>query len=588
MKKRRAIWITLAVAVNAILATLSLANTNSCVSATDGFWDEARLWSLGKAPSIRQSAILITNDASETVTIDATTATKFRSTMTISNLTVSAPFGSTDTVYLANTGTTALHIINGLVLGIAPGNPSPGGGLLISSNSTLIVDGATGGQFQDNGTVVIAGGSLITTNCSLQIAAESSTFYGPTGFLSVSNAIVQARDVSIGTASESQSSGTLELFGGTMTVSSSLSIGGGGGGGHGNLLVATGALLAVSNGYTFIDSGTMTVSNASFLGDGVIMGNNKTFGELVINNGTVNLNGQLGLGIGDLSGGSVFLNGGLLVVTNDIITSGGGFTGGGDITVSDGTLLGQSIFLSLGRFSIQGGTSSLSSNLDVGFGGTVNIGGGQLFVTNAPIRIFAGNSQCIVTGGQLVASLIELIPYAGGTLTVDGGSVTVSEGITLGDCNSQYGAGHVTVDGGELIVTNSVHTGFIDIQSGQLVLSGGVLQVDKLVMTNGCSGFIHTGGTLIVGSVVLDPNAFAITSVAREGNDLRVTWSMGPGATNALQVSSGGSHGGYGTNGFTDIFVVTNNTAAGTVTNFLDVGAGTNRPARYYRARLGL
>jgi hypothetical protein len=76
-----------------------------------------------------------------------------------------------------------------------------------------------------------------------------------------------------------------------------------------------------------------------------------------------------------------------------------------------------------------------------------------------------------------------------------------------------------------------------------------------------------------------------ITSIAREGNDLLVTWLMAPGATNALQVSSGGPHGAY-TNSFTDIFIVTNNTIAGFLTNYLDIGAATNKPSRYYRARL--
>jgi hypothetical protein len=61
---------------------------------------------------------------------------------------------------------------------------------------------------------------------------------------------------------------------------------------------------------------------------------------------------------------------------------------------------------------------------------------------------------------------------------------------------------------------------------------------------------------------------------------------MAPGATNTLQAAAGGGSGGYSTNGFTDIFVVTNNTTIGTVTNYLDLGAATNRPARYYRARL--
>ena len=61
---------------------------------------------------------------------------------------------------------------------------------------------------------------------------------------------------------------------------------------------------------------------------------------------------------------------------------------------------------------------------------------------------------------------------------------------------------------------------------------------------------------------------------------------MGPGITNALQVATGGANGSYSTNGFTDIFVVTNNTTVGAVTNYLDIGAATNTPARYYRVRL--
>jgi hypothetical protein len=65
-----------------------------------------------------------------------------------------------------------------------------------------------------------------------------------------------------------------------------------------------------------------------------------------------------------------------------------------------------------------------------------------------------------------------------------------------------------------------------------------------------------------------------------------ITWMMGPGATNTLQATAGDGSGGYSTNGFTDIFLVTNNTSVGTVTNYLDIGAATNTPARYYRARL--
>ncbi|MGD0652100.1 MAG: DUF6259 domain-containing protein [Verrucomicrobiia bacterium] len=77
-------------------------------------------------------------------------------------------------------------------------------------------------------------------------------------------------------------------------------------------------------------------------------------------------------------------------------------------------------------------------------------------------------------------------------------------------------------------------------------------------------------------------SAFRITDVAPEGDDVRVTWTMGNDKTNALQAAAG--EGGYYTNNFADIFTVTN--TVGSVTNYLDAGAATNTPSRYYRIRL--
>jgi hypothetical protein len=86
----------------------------------------------------------------------------------------------------------------------------------------------------------------------------------------------------------------------------------------------------------------------------------------------------------------------------------------------------------------------------------------------------------------------------------------------------------------------------------------------------------------------LDPtnsaSSFRITSVVPSGIDLLVTWTMGPGRTNALQATAGDATGSYNTNDFADIFTVTN--TVGTTTNYLDTGAATNFPARYYRVRL--
>lgn len=79
-------------------------------------------------------------------------------------------------------------------------------------------------------------------------------------------------------------------------------------------------------------------------------------------------------------------------------------------------------------------------------------------------------------------------------------------------------------------------------------------------------------------------SAFRITSVTPQGNDLFVTWTMGNGRTNALQFSAGTGDGSYATNNFADLFIVTN--TVGNATNYLDTGAATNVPSRYYRIRL--
>ena len=78
-------------------------------------------------------------------------------------------------------------------------------------------------------------------------------------------------------------------------------------------------------------------------------------------------------------------------------------------------------------------------------------------------------------------------------------------------------------------------------------------------------------------------SAFRITSITGQGNDVLITWMMGNGRTNALQATAGSIDGSY-SNNFIDLFVVTN--TVGSVTNYLDTGAATNAPSRYYRVRL--
>src|SRR5271155_4480679 len=84
----------------ALLTSSAPAQTsNSWADLASGKWETAADWSLGVAPTNTQSG-LITNAftvtdgigaTAKTITIDSTTATSFFNTMTISNLTLSAP-----------------------------------------------------------------------------------------------------------------------------------------------------------------------------------------------------------------------------------------------------------------------------------------------------------------------------------------------------------------------------------------------------------------------------------------------------------------------------------------------------------------
>ncbi len=73
-----------------------------------------------------------------------------------------------------------------------------------------------------------------------------------------------------------------------------------------------------------------------------------------------------------------------------------------------------------------------------------------------------------------------------------------------------------------------------------------------------------------------------IISVIPQGHDVVITWTTAGGITNAVQAGVGS----YSTN-FTDIsgsIVILGN--GDTTTNYLDAGAATNGPTRFYRVRL--
>ncbi len=186
-------------------------------------------------------------------------------------------------------------------------------------------------------------------------------------------------------------------------------------------------------------------------------------------------------------------------------------------------------------------------------------------------------------------------------------------------------------------MTNATHNAVLEVRGGRLILNGGQLTVDRFVMTNSCALFSRSGGTLVYGQAVLDPNRdddsdgmpngweqrygldplnaadatgdadgdglpnlrefqlgtdptdawspYHITAVARNNNNVRVTWQAVGGKTNVVQAGPGRTGGDY-TNHFSDLSgQVIIPSSAITSTSYLDNGGATNLPARYYRIR---
>ena len=603
---------------------------NSWVNPGSDLWQVGTDWSLSVPPDNTHWAIFVTNANTKTVTINATTSSNFPGSMTASNLTLSAPTGSTNTLFVAGVGTNLpLTVLASLSIG--------NGGVLLISNSSVKVSGLTNSILSLGGSVVLENGSLLVSN-----VAACGQDPGSPGLLTVAN----------GTGSFS---GTLCMGLNTNSFGS---------------VAVQGGQLALTNGPAvvgFYGTGQMVVSSGSTLTSdrAVVVGLGAgSQGAITMDGSSWTAGEHLVAGQDRGATGTVQITAGQLTVTNTSLTLIGG-AGSGQHVWSDATITVGPLEIgadpgSQGTLTVAGGSTQVEGALFIGTGisatGVVWMTGGQLVATNSPTYVaYWGNGVVTVSNGCWLGKEMLLGVHAvtqasdpfyssiilvtgqvsHATVNVVGGSVTLLTKLVVGNCTSG-GVGVVDVDGGSLFVTNAAHSAFIDVRNGQLNLNGGLLQTDRLVMTNTCGGFVRTGGTLIYGTAVLDPNrdddgdgipngyeqshgfdplsaadanldndgdglsnlqeflagtdptnsasAFRITSVVTTGSDILVMWMMGPGKTNALQCTAGADDGSYETNGFADLFAVTN--TVGTVTNYLDAGAATNFPSRFYRVRL--
>ena len=401
-------------------------------------WQTPENWSAG-APSAGQSCF-ITNTNSKTIRI---TGVGPGSSSTISNLVLSAPAGSTNTLQLDNFESPGVfYIRNCFTL--------TSGGEFVQNAATTRVEGVTLlPSFRIDGNVWLNGGWLITTNTSL----TTYVGYSGAGQVTTSNALWSAYSAYIGYGYLTGSSGTLTVAGGTNSISGVFYVG--------RYANATGTLW-VTGGVLTKPIGTV------YLGDAGV-------GRLTVSNGLFNA-GELVVG----SGGG----------TGTVLVAGG--------TLNAGTLTIGNAYTSIASLTLAGGTVSSRYGTYVGvYGpGALWMSGGQLTATGGLSMAQYYPATVTISNGLLKARGLSCGygSAAPGTITIAGGKMEIDLTMSLG-VFLNTSTGTVWVTGGELCVTNLQN--FIgSVGTGQITVSNALYRAGEVYVAYGGNGTLTlVGGT---------------------------------------------------------------------------------------------
>ena len=388
---------------------------DSWANSVGARWEAAANWSAG-APSSSFTGLFITNANTKTVSLYSTLPA---GTLTISNLTVAGPIGTTNTLAVGVSGSLTegpFEVLNGLTINPGGAFVQGGGG----NSVTTRVDGVNDGTFSIDGPATLHSGLLVTTN---------GTIIGNTsnGVMTVNGGAWQSSSATVGYNGGAQ--GTLTINGGSNNVTY-LGVGINANS-SGTVWLNNGSLISTNFDTNLGGNGTgqMTVSNGTWLTKGVSVGawgTSQGRGTLSIAGGAATLAGQLTIGNQADTIGTVWVTGGQLTVTNGPVTV--GLAGAGTLNLAGGTVRAQQLLVTNGASSVvnfNGGTLvSQATTVSNGQNFTIgNTGSGASFlalggVHNFQKDLYAGYSgagnQLTITNGATVFSDYGHIGYASG------------------------------------------------------------------------------------------------------------------------------------------------------------------------------
>jgi hypothetical protein len=426
---------------------------------------------------------------------------------TITNYNVIAGVGNASSFPIVNAGTLASFVAQGPISGLSnlianvgvTNTGLLGANNLIGGAATLTLGTSTGGGLVNNGTLVVQGGFITVTNTAgvdAGVTNLSGLIYG------------------YGT----QSFSVVNLSGGTLLASNGILRLGMSGANAGVLSNLNTTSTVILTNTVLQNSGTIALN-----GGGLIMG-----GSTITNDGTIIGPGNYSSGLYNNPDGTVIApNGTLALATNgatESVNNLGTFSIAGASTLSVGTAWNNTN----GLVSLSGGTlagsavtnkgavsgnGTIDSVLVNAAGGTLTVSGGTLTLTNNPTQ----NGNIAIGSGSTLTMALSSGTFAnGGTINLAGGVMVFTNTVTDASFTGTFVNNGVIAGFG----TNSLNPTFtLHEGSGfnpNFVNSGVILASNGLLMVNAADSFTQGGFSNAANGTIAVSNGatFAVNKTA--------------------------------------------------------------------------
>jgi hypothetical protein len=433
---------------------------------------------------------------------------------------------SSDTLKLDAAGNTAHTVtLNGGMLLLNGNSAALTVGTLLAIGAGTVSLQGTGATLTDTATNTIAGGTISGTGT---IAANTNI----TGSGTIS--------IPISTA------GTLTASGGTLDLTGTVS--------GRTLAIVAGSILKIDGIATTLAATSIAIANATQTLEIGTAGSLTISAAESISNGTIKLDGGTA-SLTDASG----------ITVNNSAT----LTGQGTVDVTGGTLTGSGT----GVIKASGGTLDLKGTVSGGSSLQIDsTSGSTLKIENTATTTAAINTSSLTslnsaskleigTSGNLTIGAAETV--AGGTIQLDGGTLTDSAGLTV---SSGTLIGHGTV------TASIVDNGTIDASAGRLNITGnvsgtGVLKIEdsstldlQSAASTSVSPVVNFNGTSANNQIVQIDSTQSSYSLTVQGS----SWLYASQKFDFTKISFASASGSY--NSSTHIYTLTDGTHTALIT----------------------